>query len=45
MEDLDEKLLREFAFESRGNLSPMHAVIGGTAAQEVMKVSRPTIVC
>jgi len=34
---LDEKLLREFAYQSRGNLCPMQAVIGGTAAQEVMK--------
>eukprot|EP00794_Sanderia_malayensis_P007342 gene7342-8162_t len=37
VDEIDEKLLREFAYQSRGNLSPMHAVIGGISAQEVMK--------
>lgn len=38
VDTIDEKLLQEFAYESRGNICPMQAVIGGTAAQEVMKV-------
>lgn len=37
VDEIDEQLVREFCFESRGNLSPMTAVLGGTAAQEVMK--------
>eukprot|EP00795_Rhopilema_esculentum_P000847 gene847-10594_t len=37
VDSLDEKLLREFSYQARGNVSPMQAVIGGTAAQEVMK--------
>lgn len=39
VEELDEKLLREFASQASGDLCPMQAVIGGMAAQEVMKVS------
>lgn len=38
-EALNEDLLRQFASCAAGNISPMQAVIGGIAAQEVMKVS------
>ena len=38
VEELDEKLLREFASQARGYLCPMQAVIGGMAAHEVMKI-------
>lgn len=34
---LDEDLIRKVAYMAAGDLSPMNAVIGGTAAQEVMK--------
>lgn len=37
VEELDEKLLIEFAKQSRGYLAPMCAVIGGLVAQEVLK--------
>jgi ubiquitin-activating enzyme E1 len=37
-DDLDSKLMQLFAKTSAGNLAPMQAVIGGIAAQEVMKV-------
>lgn len=37
VEEIDEKLLTEFASESMADLCPMQAVIGGMAAQEVMK--------
>ncbi|TPX40486.1 hypothetical protein SeMB42_g05975 [Synchytrium endobioticum] len=33
----DGKLIKELAYESRGDLTPMTAVIGGLAAQEVLK--------
>lgn len=33
----DENLIKLFSFLSRGNISPLNAVIGGTAAQELMK--------
>lgn len=35
--EFDEKLIKLFSFLSRGDVSPMNAVIGGTAAQELMK--------
>ncbi|KAI8981901.1 ubiquitin-activating emzyme E1 [Mycotypha africana] len=35
--DLDEKLIKELAYQSAGELSPMVAVFGGLAAQEVLK--------
>ncbi|KAJ3092989.1 SPS-sensor component ptr3, partial [Quaeritorhiza haematococci] len=35
--ELDEKLIKELAFQSRGDLTPMAAVIGGLVAQEVLK--------
>lgn len=37
VEELDDKLLREFGSQSSGDLCPMQAVLGGMAAQEVMK--------
>lgn len=37
--ELDEKLIKELAYQSAGELSPMVAVYGGLAAQEVLKVS------
>ncbi|XP_038180052.1 ubiquitin-like modifier-activating enzyme 7 isoform X5 [Arvicola amphibius] len=36
-ESLDEALLRTIALSSAGSLSPMAAVLGGVAAQEVLK--------
>ncbi|XP_007639315.1 ubiquitin-like modifier-activating enzyme 7 isoform X3 [Cricetulus griseus] len=36
-ESLDEALLRKFALCSAGSLSPMAAILGGVAAQEVLK--------
>ncbi|XP_052043275.1 ubiquitin-like modifier-activating enzyme 7 isoform X3 [Apodemus sylvaticus] len=40
-ESLDETLLRTIALSSAGSLSPMAAILGGVAAQEVLKaVSR-----
>ncbi|CDS05756.1 Putative Ubiquitin-activating enzyme E1 1 [Lichtheimia ramosa] len=35
--ELDEKLIKELAYQSAGELSPMVAVYGGLAAQEVLK--------
>ena len=35
--ELDEKLIRELSFQARGDLTPMAAVFGGLAAQEVLK--------
>lgn len=37
VDDLDESLMREFAYTARGDICPLAAVIGGIAAQEVMK--------
>jgi ubiquitin-activating enzyme E1 len=37
VDELDEKLLHEVAYSAVGDLCPMQAVIGGIAAQEVMK--------
>lgn len=34
---IDEKLAKLFAQQARGNLAPINSVIGGCAAQEVMK--------
>ena len=36
-QDLDESILKELAFQASGCLAPMVAVIGGLAAQEVLK--------
>ena len=38
--ELNTDLMRKFAYQATGNICPMQAVIGGIAAQEVMKVSR-----
>ncbi|CEP19174.1 hypothetical protein [Parasitella parasitica] len=35
--ELDEKLIKELAYQSYGELAPMVAVFGGLAAQEVLK--------
>jgi ubiquitin-activating enzyme E1 len=35
--ELDEKLIRELSYQARGDISPMAAVFGGLAAQEVLK--------
>ena len=35
--ELDEKLVKELSYQARGDLSPMTAVFGGLAAQEVLK--------
>ncbi|XP_047125803.1 ubiquitin-like modifier-activating enzyme 1 isoform X1 [Hydra vulgaris] len=37
VEQIDEQLLSEFASQAAGDICPMQAVIGGMAAQEVMK--------
>jgi ubiquitin-activating enzyme E1 len=37
VDSLDEDLLKAMCYQARGSLAPMCAVIGGTAAQEVMK--------
>jgi len=37
--ELNADLMRQFAYQVTGNICPMQAVIGGIAAQEVMKVS------
>lgn len=39
-EPLEEDLVRAFASMSAGELSPIAAVFGGLAAQEVLKVSK-----
>jgi ubiquitin-activating enzyme E1 len=35
--ELDEKLIKELSYQARGELSPMTALFGGLAAQEVLK--------
>ena len=35
--ELDQKLIKELSFQARGDLPPMVAVLGGLAAQEVLK--------
>ena len=37
VEELDEDLIRELAYEAHGDIPPMQSVIGSIAAQEVMK--------
>jgi len=37
IEEINEKLFSEFASQATGDLCPMQAVLGGMAAQEVMK--------
>ncbi|TIC19990.1 ubiquitin-activating enzyme E1 [Wallemia mellicola] len=36
-EELDEGVLKELAYQARGDLAPVNAVIGGFTAQEVLK--------
>jgi hypothetical protein len=40
VEELDEGVMREMAYTCRGDICPFAAVMGGVAAQEVMKVGR-----
>ncbi|KAJ3153574.1 SPS-sensor component ptr3 [Geranomyces variabilis] len=35
--ELDDRLIKELAYQARGDLTPMAAVIGGLVAQEVLK--------
>ncbi|KAK5121747.1 E1 ubiquitin-activating protein [Meristemomyces frigidus] len=35
--ELDEKIIKELSYQARGDLSPMAALFGGLAAQEVLK--------
>lgn len=35
--ELDKKLIKELSYQARGDLSPMAALFGGLAAQEVLK--------
>ncbi|CAL1539269.1 unnamed protein product [Lymnaea stagnalis] len=37
VEDYNEDLLHEFSYSAQGNICPLHAFIGGIAAQEIMK--------
>ncbi|KAK9481369.1 hypothetical protein V1514DRAFT_300802 [Lipomyces japonicus] len=37
--EVDEKLIKELAYQARGDLPPMTAVFGGIVAQEVLKAS------
>ena len=37
-DELDEGLMKSFAYQVTGDVCPMQAVIGGITAQEVMKV-------
>lgn len=37
VEEIDEDLVRTFSYVAAGNICPMQAIIGGIAAQEVMK--------
>uniref|UniRef100_A0A8C9T7J2 E1 ubiquitin-activating enzyme n=1 Tax=Scleropages formosus TaxID=113540 RepID=A0A8C9T7J2_SCLFO len=37
--ELDEDIVRKFAFTAQGNLGPVNSFIGGLAAQEVLKAS------
>eukprot|EP00117_Sycon_ciliatum_P031358 scpid5278/ scgid24543/ Ubiquitin-like modifier-activating enzyme 1; Ubiquitin-activating enzyme E1 len=39
VEEVDEKLQRQLAFQATGDLCPMQGFIGGVAAQEVMKAT------
>ena len=39
-DDLDDNLMKEFAYGAAGDICPMAAVIGGITAQEVMKVGQ-----
>jgi hypothetical protein len=36
--EISDDLIKEFSYGARGNLCPIAAVMGGTLAQEVLKV-------
>lgn len=38
VDEVDEGLLTQLAYNARGDICPMQGVIGGITAQEVMKV-------
>lgn len=38
VDEVDESLLTQLAYNARGDICPMQGVIGGITAQEVMKV-------
>lgn len=38
VDEVDENLLTQLAYNARGDICPMQGVIGGITAQEVMKV-------
>lgn len=38
VDEVDESLLKQLAYNARGDICPMQGVIGGITAQEVMKV-------
>ena len=40
VDEVDESLLTQLAYNARGDICPMQGVIGGITAQEVMKVWR-----
>ena len=40
VDEVDESLLTQLAYNARGDVCPMQGVIGGITAQEVMKVRR-----
>ena len=44
-DELDEGLMKSFAYQATGDVCPMQAVIGGITAQEVMKVRGCVCVC
>ena len=44
-DELDEGLMKSFAYQATGDVCPMQAVIGGITAQEVMKVRRLYDLC
>ncbi len=45
VEEVDSRLLAKFSYQASGDLSPMQAVIGSIAAQEVMKVRTYMYIC
>lgn len=38
VDEVDESLLTQLAYNARGDICPMQGVVGGITAQEVMKV-------
>ena len=45
MEEVDERLLAKFSYLACGDVSPLQAVVGSIAAQEVVKVSKSATLC